>query len=186
MKISVIIAAAGLGERYRCAGGAQPKLLHRLPDGEALFQATLNNALQSGFEVTVVTRPEYQFIQPHSATPVDIVRFASAGLGETIAAGVSHCADSDGWLIMLADMPWVSPLILQRTAAALSRHLAVRPVFQGQPGHPVGFHHQLRERLQALRGDDGAKSILLDYPAQLIAVDDAAVIQDIDFPENLR
>ncbi|PIJ51901.1 hypothetical protein BL250_02750 [Erwinia sp. OLTSP20] len=183
MNIRVIIAAAGVGRRYQAAGGRLPKLLHPMPDGRSLFQTTLDNVLAAGFAVTVVTRPEYDFIPaPRGYPQPEVIRLASKGLGETIAAGVRHCTDCDGWLIMLADMPWITSRVLQETAAALQHHLTVRTVFNGQPGHPVGFQAALRQPLQALQGDDGAKSILIRYPPHAVVVSAAGVIADIDTP----
>ncbi len=60
--------------------------------------------------------------------------------------------------------------------------------FLRQFGHPVGLSARFRGQLEALRGDEGARSVL-DQNAglvTLIEVDDPGVCRDIDTPDDLR
>ncbi len=57
-----------------------------------------------------------------------------------------------------------------------------------QFGHLVGLSARFRAQLEALRGDEGARSVL-DQNAglvTLIEVDDPGVCRDIDTPDDLR
>lgn len=146
------------GERFIQAGGSGNKL-NALLQGKTVFEHTLQQALASGLPVQVVTRPENLPVQQVCAAyQVPCTLLASGGLGESIAAGVAATANWNGWLIHLADMPFVSPQIFVQVAAALSQHNIVRPSFQHQPGHPVGFTAILRKQLCALHGDNGARA----------------------------
>lgn len=186
MTTGIVITAAGRGERFIQAGGSGNKL-NALLQGKTVFEQTLQQALASGLPVQVVTRPENLPVQQACAAhQVPCTLLASGGLGESIAAGVAATADWDGWLIHLADMPFVSTQIFVQVAAALSQHDIVRPCFQQQPGHPVGFTAILRKQLCALRGDNGARELLSSHgQVYLLHLDKPSIVQDIDLPSQL-
>lgn len=186
MTTGIVITAAGRGERFIQAGGSGNKL-NALLQGKTVFEHTLQQALASGLPVQVVTRPENLPVQQVCAThQVPCTLLSSGGLGESIAAGVAATADWDGWLIHLADMPFVSSQIFVQVAAALSQHDIVRPCFQQQPGHPVGFTAILRKQLCALRGDNGARELLSSHgQVYLLHLDKSGIVQDIDLPSQL-
>ncbi len=185
MTTGIVIAAAGRGERFIQAGGTGNKL-NAVLHGKTVFEHTLQQALATGLPVQVVTRPENLPVQRACAEHrVPVTLLASSGLGESIAAGVAATADWDGWLIHLADMPFVSPQIFLQVANALCQHAIVRPSFQRQPGHPVGFSATLRKQLCALRGDNGARELLSRGQVHLLHLDQRTTVQDIDLPSQL-
>ncbi|OCJ36737.1 nucleotidyltransferase family protein [Serratia sp. 14-2641] len=186
MTTGIVITAAGRGERFIQAGGSGNKL-NALLQGKTVFEHTLQQALASGLPVQVVTRPENLPVQQVCAAyQVPCTVLASGGLGESIAAGVAATANWNGWLIHLADMPFVSPQIFVQVAAALSQHNIVRPSFQHQPGHPVGFTAILRKQLCALHGDNGARELLRSHgEVYLLHLDQPGIVQDIDLPSQL-
>ncbi|AVJ19179.1 nucleotidyltransferase family protein [Serratia rhizosphaerae] len=185
MTTGIVIAAAGRSERFIRAGGSGNKL--NAPLGErTLFAQTLQQAQASGLPLVVVTRPDNQPVRRHCAAHhVETVLLDSRGLGESIAAGVAARPQWDGWLIHLADMPFVPAEIFRQTAAALQKYAIARPCVNGRPGHPVGFSATLRNALCALRGDDGGRSVLFDQEVHLISVDNPGIVQDIDLPSQL-
>jgi molybdenum cofactor cytidylyltransferase len=179
----ILLAAAGFGQRYRAAGGQGNKLAQRLEGEVTLFQQSLTHAMQSGLPVQVITRPEYRFIQQTcQQLKVPCEQVASQSLGETLAAGVRLRDDWHGWIVLLADMPRVSPEIILRVAQALQQHHSARPFWRGQPGHPVGFAHTTREALLQLSQEEGARRVLQQFPPYPVPCDDAGVIVDIDLP----
>ncbi|WP_337048629.1 nucleotidyltransferase family protein [Serratia fonticola] len=186
MTTGIVITAAGRGERFIQAGGSGNKL-NALLQGKTVFEHTLQQALASGLPVQVVTRPENLPVQQVCAAyQVPCTLLASGGLGESIAAGVTATENWNGWLIHLADMPFVSPQIFVQVAAALSQHNIVRPSFQHQPGHPVGFTAILRKQLCALHGDNGARELLRSHgEVYLLHLDQPGIVQDIDLPSQL-
>lgn len=185
MTTGIIIAAAGRGERFTLAGGSGHKLNAAL-QGSTVFELTLRQALTSGLPVHVVTRPENLPVQRACAEhQVPVTLLASGGLGESIAAGVAATPAWCGWLIHLADMPFVTPAVFLQVASALQQHSIVRPVFQQQPGHPVGFSAIWRSALCALHGDRGARELLSREPVYLLSLEQPGVVQDIDLPSQL-
>jgi molybdenum cofactor cytidylyltransferase len=119
-----------------------------------------------------------------------VIRAARAheGMGASLAAGVAAAPDADGWLVALADMPWIAPATHARVAAGLRDGASiVAPHCNGRRGHPVGFAAALCGELLALGGDEGARRVLEAHRDALtpIEVDDAGVLRDVDQPGDL-
>jgi len=110
------------------------------------------------------------------------------GMGYSIACAVNASCDSDGWLVLPADMPFVQPATTQLILAALADGAALAaPVHHGQRGHPVAFSKAFFAQLCACDGDTGARHILQQHGDQLVSIDtdDAGVLADIDTPADL-
>jgi molybdenum cofactor cytidylyltransferase len=206
-----ILLAAGRGERF---GGA--KLLARLGsqptgatssdrgraasdsraqpdlDGECVGTAACRRLLAALPSVIAVVRPDdLALAAALGASGAQIVRCANAddGMGASLACGVSSASDATGWVVALADMPWVSPEAITRIAAAIAEGAPVAaPFYRGERGHPVGFGKACYAALVALRGDEGAKSIVAAHRDSLarIDVDDPGVLRDVDTPSDLK
>lgn len=179
----ILLAAAGVGRRYQAAGGQGNKLAQRLAGEITLFRQSLSHAARSGLPVQVITRPDYVFIQQTcQQMQIACAQVASRSLGETLAAGVRLRDDWDGWVVLLADMPRVSPAIIRRVSQALQQHPSARPFWRGQPGHPVGFARATRDALLQLSQEEGARRVLQRFPPYAIPCDDPGVVYDIDLP----
>ncbi|MER5116763.1 nucleotidyltransferase family protein [Serratia marcescens] len=190
MTTGIVITAAGRGERFIQAGGQGNKLNAGFADaaGErrSLFEHTLCQALASGLPVQVVTRPDnLPVLAACAANQVPATLLASAGLGDSIAAGVAATPHWQGWLIHLADMPFVGADVFRQVADALWQHPIVRPCYAQQPGHPVGFSARLRKPLCQLRGDNGARELLQGAAVHLLPLEHPGVVRDIDLPSQL-
>ncbi|EPX2173190.1 nucleotidyltransferase family protein [Serratia marcescens] len=190
MTTGIVITAAGRGERFIQAGGQGNKLNAGFTDaaGErrSLFEHTLRQALASGLPVQVVTRPDnLPVLAACAAKQVPVTLLASSGLGDSIAAGVAATPHWQGWLIHLADMPFVGAEVFRQVADALRQHAIVRPCYAQQPGHPVGFSALLRKPLCQLRGDNGARELLQGAAVHLLPLEHPGVVQDIDLPSQL-
>jgi len=186
----IILLAAGLGSRFIAAGGKGNKLntiLTKTAQSAAtLFDLTLRQVLSSGLPVRVVTRAENSQVQASCLREgVPFTLTESAGTGGSVAAGVRDTPDWDGWLVHLADMPFVTPDIFAAVAASLPLKPVVRPYWQNQPGHPVGFARQMRDALLQLHGDHDARELIRSQPLLRLDVTTPAVITDIDLPEQL-
>ncbi|MGD7249481.1 nucleotidyltransferase family protein, partial [Ralstonia pseudosolanacearum] len=90
-----------------------------------------------------------------------------------------------GWIIALADMPWLAPHTIARVAQALDARHCVAPFHQGRRGHPIGFGADYFAGLAALDGDEGARALI--DPARLIRLDvgDAGTLRDVDTPADV-
>lgn len=190
MTTGIVITAAGRGERFIQAGGQGNKLNAGFADaaGErrSLFEHTLRQALASGLPVQVVTRPDnLPVLAACAANQVPVTLLASVGLGDSIAAGVAATPHWQGWLIHLADMPFVGADVFRQVADALRQHPIVRPCYAQQPGHPVGFSALLRKPLCQLRGDNGARELLQGAAVHLLPLEHPGVVRDIDLPSQL-
>jgi molybdenum cofactor cytidylyltransferase len=109
-------------------------------------------------------------------------------MGTSFAAGVRAAADAHGWVVALADMPFLRPETIRVVAQALSDGAAIAaPAYRGERGHPVGFARRFFDELASLRGDEGARELLKRYPnlLTLYDVDDPGVLRDIDKPSDL-
>jgi molybdenum cofactor cytidylyltransferase len=190
--IGVIIVAAGLGSRFRqVAGPDKDKLLADCAGRDGAVRSVIEQvlvnlpaSLEKRVLVTRGGRP--QAIRMAQAYGCDVVELDSPGLGDSIAAGVQACPDLDGWLIALADMPFILPSSIERVAAGIREDGLCVPVLAGEYGHPVGVGRGFGPKLMALSGDRGAKVLFAGARVVEIAVDDPGVVWDVDVPEALN
>ena len=184
--ITGILLAAGASQRF----GAD-KLAQILPEGEPVAVRACRNLLAGCDEVLAVVRPGSEALASRlhaEGAQVRVCADAGLGMGASLAFGIQATPDASGWLITLADMPWVAPETIVKIADALRLGaLIAAPCRQGRRGHPVGFARVLGEELMALTGDAGAKSVIQAHLAQLriIDCDDPGILRDIDKPEDL-
>ncbi|HEY9532359.1 MAG TPA: NTP transferase domain-containing protein, partial [Burkholderiales bacterium] len=95
---------------------------------------------------------------------------------------------ADGYLVALADMPFVRPSTIAAVCDALAAGAPLAaPYFRARRGHPVGMAGVFFEELTALRGDEGARRLLAANEARLrkIPVGDPGAVRDIDTPGDL-
>jgi molybdenum cofactor cytidylyltransferase len=143
-------------------------------------------------DVVAVVRPGDESIARMLAgegARVVVAQRADEGLGASLAAGIAALDSDRGYVVALADMPWIAPATIAGVAQAIVDGASVAaPVYRGQRGHPVGFAREHRDALLALTGDEGAKSIVQAHRDALVTidVDDAGVLADIDTPDDLR
>lgn len=98
--------------------------------------------------------------------------------------------DSDGVMVMLADMPALTSVHLNCLIEEFRRvqgQAVIRAVCHGKPGNPVIFPREFYSRLLELRGDAGARNLILRGGTTVIDVEigDAARL-DVDTPEQVR
>ena len=181
-----ILLAAGQGKRFGAG-----KLLHPLADGTPLALAAARR-LQVALPhcIAVVADTEGDLARHLARLGLQVVANpqAAQGMGTSIACGVAASATARGWVIALADMPWVPPAVIREVADALAQGAdIVAPACQGRRGHPVGFAARHGAALQQLRGDAGARGIIAAHRAslQLIETAEQGVLLDIDIPASL-
>lgn len=181
-----LLLAAGRSTRF-----GSDKLLHRLPDGRSLLQASLAPLAAAADRVLVLVRPGPSPLYAHlvaEGIPYLEVPQADLGMGSTLAFGIRATAQAEGWLVGLADMPCLAPGTAARIAHALKQGaLVAAPYYQGRRGHPVGFAACWQAELAALHGDQGARALLQEAAAQIEAVEvnDPGCLLDIDTPADL-
>jgi molybdenum cofactor cytidylyltransferase len=181
-----ILLAAGSASRF---GGG--KLAVQLPGGTAVAVAALTNLAAAVDSVTAVVRPGDSalaaLLAAHGAR-VSVCPTAGDGMGASLAWGVRSAPVAAGWIIALADMPWVDPHTIAGVVSALKQGaLLAAPRFQHSRGHPVGIAACHYAELAALSGDEGAKRLLAANlgAVQFVDVGDAGILRDIDTPADL-
>lgn len=187
-----LILAAGQGQRYR-QHRDEDKLLAPSSDAEGESSPILLATLRACAGLTercVLVLPDDQparitFAEQHApALGIELLCIRSNGLGHSLAQAVEAIESASGWLVALADMPYIQASTWQRMAKAIQPTALAVPTFQGQRGHPrvIGSHYasQLRE----LRGDQGAQQLFKLPAVQEIAVDDRGILIDIDLPSD--
>ena len=182
-----ILLAAGASKRF-----GSDKLLHPLAAGTPVALAALANLRAAISHVIAVVRPGAPLLEnrlSEAGATVILCTNAEEGMGVSLAAAVAASRDVAGWVIALADMPYIRPETIAKIAASLAAGAAiVAPAYRGDRGHPVGLSARFRAQLEALRGDEGARSVLKENAGlvKLIEVDDPGVCRDIDTPDDLR
>lgn len=183
-----ILLAAGRGRRFD-ASGQQDKLLQILSTGHTVAQRSAINLLAAMPHVVAVLRPNQTILSAQlSALGAEclVCADADAGMAASLKHAVRATTESAGWLVALADMPFVKPDSIRTLLQALQGGAdIVVPVHQGRRGHPVAFANKYQTQLLALTGDVGARSILQTMPVTEIEVDDPGIHQDIDVAEDL-
>ena len=188
MRLTGILLAAGRGARF---GGAKllapmPAAAHGVGAGTAIGVASCMHLIAALPEVVAVVRPGDSILAGLlRAAGAQVVACARAdeGMGASLACGVVTAAQADGWIVALADMPWIDPASIAQVADAVrdgseiaaTTHIGVR-------GHPVGFARRHYAALSGLGGDEGAISILAAHrdALRLIEVADSGVLRDVD------
>jgi len=187
-----LIIAAGFSRRF-----GSDKRLFKLKSDDPLLIASVRPYRAAFANVAVVVRSSdtelTQLLARHFGRHAPIVvptGEAHRGMAASIADGVRALAAWDYLFLGLGDMPYVTRSTLERLnaemdAARIDRMpCIVVPIFDGAPGHPVGFSREFFAELIALTGDRGARSVV-DAHAEAVrrvAVDDPGVVTDIDQP----
>ena len=182
-----ILLAAGKSQRFN-----SNKLLHPIINNTPMFLVaaqTLASVLPGSVVVINPTLKTYTAQLEHMGLHVVINEQAEQGMGSSIACGVSASKDACGWLITLADMPYIKTETLTLLANKLSDGAdIIAPVFNQQRGHPVGFNSTYKNELMELNKDVGARYIIEKHQQQLelLVTNDEGVVQDVDYPDDIH
>ena len=178
-----ILLAAGRSRRF-----GSDKLLHPLPGGTPMALASAAALRAAVPRMVAVIRKDNEALTALFAAwriPTAVADQADSGMGASLAAGVAASANASGWLIALADMPFIQPHTIARVADALRRGAGMAaPSYEGQRGHPVGFSGAYLDELLKLQGDEGARAVIRRHAHGLVLVEcnDPGVLVDIDRP----
>ena len=185
-----ILLAAGQSRRF----GAN-KLLHPVSDDTPMLIVSakkLASVLPGSIIVINQELAAYTTQLEELGLEVVINEDSKSGMGSSISCGIraSENAHEDisGWLILLADMPYIKPDTILLLAEKIQNGAdIVAPVFEQQRGHPVGFSDRYLSELIALDEDVGARNIINSRQNNLVlvTVNDNGVIKDIDYASEL-
>ena len=192
-RIVGILLAAGKGTRF---GG--DKLLAPLreaagevPAGTPMGIAAYRHLLAAIPEAVAVVRAGDAVLAAalvSEGARVIECRRADEGMGASLACGVAATADADGWVVALADMPWIQVATIRAVSEAIAAGADIAaPEFNGRRGHPVAFSRRHGPALAALEGDEGARTVLAAHRAAVrtIVVADEGVVRDVDRRDDI-
>lgn len=190
--ISVSIIMLCAGRSTRMGDNRRHKLLSEF-DGVSLVRRSGSIARESQassvFAVTGHRRFEVEAALEGIDMAVVFNPYFDSGIASSLIAGwqAAHGGGTDGCLIMLADMPLISTVDLDRLIAAFNQAgggAIVQAAGQGRPGNPVILPRSLHSAILELQGDLGARQIIENSQLPRIEVDigQAAHI-DVDTPE---
>ena len=175
--------------------GAVNKLLVPV-DGRAMVRGVVDQLIESCVR-TIVVVTGHDAGQVGGAVADAGVRTVhnpayGEGLSSSIRIGLSALEDSvEAAFVCLGDMPLVRSTHIDRLAAAFDpaegREICV-PTFEGKRGNPVLFARRFFDEMAAVRGDVGARHLIGAYEEHVceVAMDDRAVLVDVDSPQALR
>ena len=184
--MTILILAAGAPTRMR--GG--DKLAHQV-DGVAQLRRVALAALATGRPV-LVTLPLGHFNREAAlrGLQVQIVAVAAPeeGMAASIRAGAAACGDGRSVMILPADMPELDTgdLLVVIAAHQAAPKAILRGADGGIDGHPVVIPHDLVPHLQGLKGDQGARSLIVAHADRLqrVALPPGHATTDLDTPDD--
>jgi molybdenum cofactor cytidylyltransferase len=195
MSVAAVVLAAGGSTRF-----GEPKqfvLFH----GETFIRRIVRAAIESDCAPVVVVAAE-DSVQITSELTQFTVTIAmnpdwQRGLGSSIVVGIRHAmnlaADLDAALLLTCDQPFVTAAVLTQMIQfrLTSRKPIIASVYAETIGIPALFDRSCFPDLLRLKGDSGAKGIILarphdvasfDFPGGAIDIDTAADYKKLDQP----
>lgn len=181
-----LLLAAGSATRF-----GSDKLRHVLMHGVPIAVQAARHLKAVLPRVVAVVRPgadETRRALEAEGCEVAVCERASEGMGASLACAARTAGEARGYLVALADMPFVRPTSIAAVRDALETGAPLAaPYFHRRRGHPVGIAGRFGPDLQACAGDEGARALLSAHAAELvkIPVGDPGVIRDVDHPADL-
>ncbi|MEJ2612261.1 MAG: nucleotidyltransferase family protein, partial [Candidatus Thiodiazotropha sp.] len=137
-QITGVLLAAGSGRRFGSA-----KLMHPLADGEPLGIASARVLISVVPQVVAIVRPgDSELAQAFCELGYRVIENHRyhAGMGESLGLAVRASVHAGGWLVALADMPWISAVTIELLVERMGQGASmIAPTYAGRRGHPVGF-----------------------------------------------
>ncbi len=187
---SALLLSGGASSRF----GGEPKALLVI-DGRSGVRRMAEICLADGFSpVTVVVGPHRAAIA-HELRGLDVELVEatrwSEGRTASVQAGLEEIPPDQDVLFWPVDHPFVAPRTIDALLQARATDLLgvwFIPTYEGRGGHPVVWRPPVRRQILDLRADAPVRSLLPQFGPQVrrVAVDDAAVVANIDTPEDYR
>ena len=193
MRVAAVVLAAGSSTRFE-----KPKQF-ALFQGETFIKRIVAAAIEAGCAPVVVVTGEdsTQITLELTGLSVSIAMNSgwSSGVGSSIVVGIRHAMDLapdlDAAVLLTCDQPFVSAAVL--TQLMQLRQTTGKPIiasaYAETLGIPALFDRSCFPDLLRLKGDSGAKAIILarpddvasfDFPAGEIDIDTAADYAKLD------
>ncbi|MGI6250519.1 MAG: nucleotidyltransferase family protein [Anaerolineaceae bacterium] len=181
--VAGVVLAAGESSRY-----GTPK--QNLPWGKCtVLGASIHNAQIAGLkpiEVVLGAHAEAisKLLTPGNYHVIHNLNW-KAGMGSSISAGVKSLpADTEGVILILADQPHISPLLIRsiKTEGKMRNKIIV-PEIAGRRANPVYFPNYTFPELIELDADIGGRALFSRFEIHTLKWMDDSMAGDIDQPE---
>ncbi len=187
--IQGILLAAGVGRRFQNEAPNQDKLLMTLPNNKTVLAQSAYVLIQGLPNSIAVVQPNQverkEVLQDLGFIVIESVD-AKNGMGHAIADAVNQTKQAEGWLIALADMPWINPqLILQLSNNITQPSSIAAPRYNDKRGQPVAFGSAWLNELSHLEGDVGARALLQNNKINWIDWSDDTIHRDVDLSADI-
>ena len=188
--INSIVLAAGMSKRMLIGN----KLLLKVKN-KTLLEKTLDNIISANFsKVSVILGHDNiliaKLLKNYNVNIYYNPRYKE-GISSSIVEGVNNNnVNSDGIMICLADMPEVSKSIYNKMLLAFQSNyknnipLIIMPIHNKIKGNPILFSKYFFNDLKKLKGDIGAKELILknEKYVKRINITINSILNDIDTP----
>jgi CTP:molybdopterin cytidylyltransferase MocA len=179
MSASALVLAAGEGRRF---GGAKQLAL---VEGRPMLDRVVDAAVAAVGRVVVVLGAHDVPVRDG----VEVVRCSdwAEGQAASLRAGVAALSGCSPVVVLLADMPFVTPEVIAGALDQLTaRHDVVRTTAGGRPTHPVVLGPRALAGVPSLRGDVGARVLFDTLRVCEWEAGHLFDATDVDTPEQLQ
>jgi molybdenum cofactor cytidylyltransferase len=184
---AAVVLAAGASTRM-----GRPKPLLPVAGG-SLLRSVVEPLLRCALEpLVVVLGADAERVRHEAGLPADArLRLVThegwrEGMASSLRRGLSCCLEADAALVVLGDQAGLSAARVERVLeAARSGAPLVVPVHAGRAGHPVLFRRELFGELGELRGDVGARAVVMRHLSRATLVE-LEPLRDVDSEADYR
>lgn len=185
---AIVILAAGSSSRM-----GKPKQLLKYKE-ETLIRRVCKLAIATGCEkiFPVLGANKDQIAKEIDDLKVDIIDNPNweAGMSTSLKAAVQHIEATnlalEGILILLVDQPYVKFDFIEQLLATAKTNPTkiIATTYKNILGVPAYFPNTYFAALQAIKGDKGARKVLVQYQEQAIKLPFPEAAHDIDTPKE--
>ena len=187
--ISAILLSAGLSKRFKSGN----KLIHKFDSKEILIYS-LKNILKSKIgEIIIVTGKDHNKIKKilPKDKKIKVIKNSKYkyGLSFSIKLGIKNInLYSKGFFICLGDMPFFTNRSYNKMIEYFhkSNKYPVVPFFNNQMRNPVLFPVHFLKKLKVIKGDAGAKKIIINNKYNKIKFSREKIFCDIDTLDDIK
>jgi len=194
MTLPAILLAAGAGRRF-----GQNKLLLPFREHTVLYHA-VKAALTAPLDPVILVlgyecdKALHALEELRGSPKLRVLKNSrwERGRAESLKLGLAAVpAHAPGAVVLLGDMPLVTPELIERVVEAFLRaHTLCFPLYRGLPGRPVAIPREFFGEFAQLSGDASGLPILQKYWERAIKLeltpDEEPTQWDIDSPEDLE
>jgi molybdenum cofactor cytidylyltransferase len=178
----IIILAAGSSSRL---GEPKQNLVYK---GKTLLQNAIDTAISSLCKpVIIVLGANADVIKPTIENlPMSILQNEEwqEGMASSIRLGIAELKKIESKVtsvvLMLCDQPFVDTSLINKLVQSQSEKGIVACAYNDTIGVPVLFDELYFKKLLQLKGQEGAKTLLLKYPDDIVKIDFPLGSVDID------